>query len=53
LGQFTQKGGVIERERIRNFVTDRELGTPQHAGLPQRQHGATQGFFVILLFHQA
>ena len=44
--QLAQKGVIVVGKPVRYLVYDFEFGSAQHAGLPKRQHGATQGLFT-------
>jgi hypothetical protein len=41
-----QKRRIVIRKAVLDFVAYREPHAPQHAGLPQRQHGASQLLIV-------
>jgi hypothetical protein len=44
--QLAQKSVVVIGKPVGDLVDDFQPGLPQHAGLPQREHGAAQGLFI-------
>src|SRR5262249_2396535 len=44
--QLAQKSVIIVGKPVGYLVYDFESGAAQHASLPQREHGATQGLFI-------
>src|SRR5215467_5270025 len=44
--QLAQKSVIVVGKSIGYLVYDVESAAAQHAGLPQREHGATQGLFI-------
>src|SRR5215467_2598427 len=44
--QLAQKSVIVVGKPVSYLVYDLESAPAQHAGLPQREHGGTQGLFI-------